>query len=237
MLVAVCGFAYIVVTESYASLLTGFFIGGAGAGSVYALSFYVVGCSENPDRIFGFKVFTEICMPALVVWILMNYVIGAWGFNGAMVCIIVVFAILALGNLLLPASKADYSVESSVLPVSEASPERGPAGLIWLSLFGLLLWMSGTTGAWVFLERLGNDQGFAADAIGSVLSIALLISALGALGTGIIGDRIGRKLPLLVTNTTALVALFFLWMASDFIAYALALCLFRWAGLLHFHVC
>ena len=143
-----------------------------------------------------------------------------------LVSVIVLFLILALGNFLLPANKDHAQVDTAAVARLGAKSDANPSRLIWLSLFGLLVWMSGTTGTWVFLERMGNDLGFTAENIGSVISIALLISAVGALLTGFVGDRFGRKLPMLLTNLFALAALVFLSFASEFLLYALSLCLF-----------
>lgn len=224
--IALCGLAYTAYTESYSALLTGFFILGCGAGGVYALTFYIVGCSKDPDRIFGFKVFVEIATPALAVWILSNYVLGAWGFNGALVSIMLLFLMLSLGVLALPKNAAPDTTTVTDLGKQPAAHPAGPGWLVWLGLFGLLLWMCGTTGTWVFLERMGSDLGFATGKIGTVLSVALLISAMGALGAGFIGDLLGRKLPLCTANLVALVALGLLWSSDGFAGYALALCLF-----------
>ena len=221
--IAISGLAYAAATQSYASLLGGFFVTGCGCGAIFALTLYIVGCSRDPDRIFGFKIFVEIAIPAFMVWILTSHVIDTWGLNGALVSIMVLFAVLAVGTIALPGNTAPYTTGATD---SSAETSTGPVSLVWLSLVGLLVWMCGTTGTWVFLERMGNDRGFATDEIGLVLTVALLVSALGALSAGFVGDRLGRKLPLMTASFIALAALGLLWMGNGFLGYALALSLF-----------
>lgn len=224
--IAICGLAYVVATESYMALLAGFFITGCGAGAIYALSFYIVGCSREPDRIFGIKVFVEIGTPALTMWLLTNFVIANWGFNGVLLTIMMLFLFLALGNFIFPKRTVSHVSDTTDSCLQPAADDTGPGWMVWLSLFGLLLWMCGTTGTWVFLERMGNDLGFVTEAIGTVLSAALIISALGALSAAVVADRLGRKLPLVAANMIALAALCLLLAGGEFWVYALALSLF-----------
>jgi MFS family permease len=72
---------------------------------------------------------------------------------------------------------------------------------------------------WTYVERMGVGIGLSSPETGSILSAALALSVLGALGASWLGDRWGRRAPLALAMLAQLLALVLL-MRSDAASYA-----------------
>ena len=56
-----------------------------------------------------------------------------------------------------------------------------------------------SSGIWAFMERFGvEDLGMNVSRVGEVISISIIFSLIGPLFVGLVGNRLGRKIPILV---------------------------------------
>ena len=56
-----------------------------------------------------------------------------------------------------------------------------------------------SSGIWAFMERFGvEDLGMSVSYVGEVISISIILSLLGPAFVGLVGNRLGRKVPILV---------------------------------------
>lgn len=72
-----------------------------------------------------------------------------------------------------------------------------PMGLL---LMAIVLNYICNGGIWVYAERIGMATGLAAEALGLLLSIAMLSGLLGSAFVTVVGDRFGRLLPVCVAH-------------------------------------
>jgi MFS family permease len=70
------------------------------------------------------------------------------------------------------------------------------------------------------VERIGVGIGLSSPEAGTILAAALALSILGALGASILGDRWGRRVPLMLAFVAQLISLVLL-MRSDATSYAI----------------
>ncbi|HJL95415.1 MAG TPA: hypothetical protein QF379_00270, partial [SAR86 cluster bacterium] len=68
-----------------------------------------------------------------------------------------------------------------------------------LLILAVLFFEVPSSGIWAFMERFGvEDLGMTVSKVGSVIAISLIFSLLGPLLVGLVGNRLGRKIPILV---------------------------------------
>ena len=84
-------------------------------------------------------------------------------------------------------------------------------GLIWIGLFGGLLYYASIFGFWAWIERIGINAGLDSQTVELALGISQIAAVAGGLAAGFAGDRFGRIAPLLCAAAGQLVVL---WMLS-----------------------
>lgn len=179
-------------TSDYPTMLTLFFLAGCGGGILFSLCICILGETSNPDRSFGFKLGTEQVVGATLLFLLPSLVISKWGYSGFCITLAIVFALLSSSTLWLPTRSSASSRNDSF-----TANDMGNKA-IWIGLFCLMLFMTGLSGVWAFIERMASDSGIEAVNIGRALSFGVVGGGCGAFMAAIFGNRFGRTLPLLI---------------------------------------
>lgn len=191
--VTVCGNFMTSWVANYLPLLclrfvTAFF----GAGVIYSLTLGLIGQVKNPDRIIALAIILQVLSLA-VGMATIPLLLEHWQLPGMMMTLSL---LMATGFLLLP-------FIPHRAPPQEASDGLSPAkGAAWFMpaalLLSLVMFSIGLGAIWAFLERMGASAGFAMADIGKALAVSGFIGGLGALSAALLGQRIGRLLPLTV---------------------------------------
>jgi predicted MFS family arabinose efflux permease len=84
----------------------------------------------------------------------------------------------------------------------------------------------GIMSVWAFVERVGVGHGFSASAIGKTLSVSLLASLCGALIVGVIRNRMGRLLSILLASGFLFTSSYALVAFHDFLVFAASVTVF-----------
>lgn len=198
---------------------------GVGCGFLYTLGVAIIAESDDPDRFFGWKLMCEIGAGIGLMLLLPNLAMGRWGFPGVVVTIALVFMAFALLILWLRESVCAHeppTPDAASCSTDQFAQLNTP---VWIGLLFLLVHFSGVNGVWAFVERIGDDMGIDAEQIGAILSTSLFLGGAGAFAAGMIGDRFGRSLPLIVGMGGMLLAVFLLATGSDPFSYTVAVCL------------
>ena len=190
------GLALVGISGRYPLMLIGYFVSGCGAGILYGLALCIVGDTEDPDRYYGVKMIGEQWVGAVLLWLLPITAMVLWGYAGLCLGTSGAALVLCLSTLWVPAkgTKAEEIGESRNAQPRASSKNQLP---IWLGLFALMLCFGGQTAVWGFVERIADDQGIGAADIGKALSLSVIGGGLGGITTAVVGDRFGRKLPLI----------------------------------------
>ncbi|WP_372831939.1 MFS transporter [Pontibacterium sp.] len=209
--------------NQYEALLALMAISGVGAGILFGLAVCVLSDTNDPDRYFGIKLLAEQIVGAALLFLLPMYVTAQWGFPGLMLTVAAVLALLGTATVWLP-KRGKRNVDASENTKAEASA----IWPVWVALFALMIYFAGLSGLWAFVERIATQQGIDAVTIGKALSFGLLGGGLGAFAAALLGDRLGRLFPL-VLSTGLLVAVIFIY-SSAFDALLFAVSTFVLSG-------
>jgi hypothetical protein len=244
LVLAAAGFGAAALVPAPAVVVAGLLIGGLGAGGAVSSSGAAIAAFVNPDRVAGFSGLANRAVVTVILAIVP--LIGLAPLN--------VFGTLALFSLAvlftsvwLPAAPA---VEHAAAPVvgPEASvagtdrpsrldrPDRldhldRPRRLETIAGFVLLvtfaLWAVSEDSLWAMAGVMGADQaGLTPEGLGIALSGATAGGLVGAILLMIVGDRLGRAVPLaillvaggalkivegFITEPTAFIVIFIAW--------------------------
>ncbi len=211
-----------VLVESYASLLVSTAIAGGAFAAIYGIGTTAVGDAPDPSRWYGVKIATEAALGVVLFLVLPGTLIAWRGFEGLVIGMIVAVALLAPLALGLPHGTG--TADEEVLSHESSTMSRGRHLAIWMALAGTLLFFSGQTTVWAFVERLGSAGGFDPNSVGVLLSVSLVFAVSGSLFCAGLGYRWGNVVPFGIACSIFLAALLLLANAADFSFYAAGAC-------------
>ena len=217
-----------------AGLATGFtgmagaiFLSGCAFSALYGIGTTLLGDSSRPARWYGLKIASEAGLGAILLLILPGAVIARWGFEGMMFAMAAVVVVCAVFLLKLPAAGAKGE---------ENGPGREREALaailrlaLWLALASVMVFLFSTTMIWAFVERMANDAGFEAIAVGNILSLTLVFAVGGSLLAMLLGERFGSGGPFAAACLLLLISLVLLNRVVSLGDYATAACLFTFS--------
>ena len=190
-LLVVVGYFLCSLTDSIEFLRIIRGVSGIGSGLLIACGHNVLSASVNPERSYAaFILVTSLC-GALFVWIAG---IAAEEGGYSLMFMIFGFITLLLAPLLFFAKKQTLLIEE--LDVNNSVSVTSP--IVILMTLGLLFFSLPSGGMWAFNERLGVEIGLLQSVIGKILSFSLLVGLLAPILVWFVGDRFGRKKPILV---------------------------------------
>ena len=167
------------------------FIVGLGSGAMISLTFTIMGLTHHADRNFGYLVAAVLIYAAIGLWG-MPTVLHAGGLNA----VIVFFALFGASGWL----ALRYMPQSS-----DDRPQvaKDAIELAWryksLALLAMFVFFLAQGGIWAYLFLIGLEGGLAEQEVANGLMLSGLIGIGGAFVAVILGDRIGRALPLAVS--------------------------------------
>lgn len=186
------------------------FIAGAGLGLAYAAAAMAAAATANPDRVLGYSVTAGllaivILLPGLVE------VVAATGHKGGYA---------ALGVLVIFLTPVMSWLERGTARATEPGP--APA-LPVRSLVGLLLCIAlfniGSGAIWSFSERIGQQTGLTLEEAGFIIATGAFSGVAGSLSAGWLGDRWGRRRPVIFVLVVAGLGYMVMAGATDRVSY------------------
>lgn len=212
-------------TQQFALLLLLTFIAGGGFAAIYGIGTTILADTSNPARWMGIKIATEALPGAVLLFVLPGQIVETYGFQGVVIAMVLSCIVMALALKNLPSHGRE--VDDAV---AETHPEAQARIIaVFLSLTATLLFFSAASGIWAFIERLGVDLQFDAEAIGSLLAVTLLTAAVGSLLTAWLGQRYGNTKPFMYSVVMFVVGLWALWGTPSFSTFASGVCLITFA--------
>lgn len=166
---------------------------GFGMGIALAITMGAIASRPNPVRLFaglmvGVPLFLMVTIPAL------QMTVGNWGVPGAY-CFLGVMA--TLGMVLasqLPAG----------LPLGDGAGDQDTAKALFRSpkvitlVLAVLVLFIGFNGAWAYVSQVGRAIGIAPQTVAWTIGIAQLASIGGSFLAGVLNERLGHTLPLII---------------------------------------
>lgn len=214
------------LVDNYAVLLLSVAVAGGAFAATYGVGTTILGDTSNPARWYGIKIAAEALTGAVLLFVLPAIVIERWGFNGMVVGVIVAMVVLAPFLFWTPARGAK-AVQSEEEDFTQTEIVQSP--FIWAALLALLLFFSGASAIWAFMERIGANGGHDPVAVGTLLSVTLIFAVAGSITAAALGGRIANARQFVGGAALFVISLFFLNAALDFTQYAIGACIVTFA--------
>ena len=200
--------------------------GALGEGLLLALSYSLLGRSQNMERAFGIAyaasvVISMICLyaaPALDQMLRTDSVL---------VVVALLSAAALLASFFVPADRKDPSAQVQ----QQAGVPAPRRGLGALALLTQVAWFAGAGGFWSFTEQLAAQNALAAAEIAQAMALGTGAALLGAIIASALDGRFGRTWPTVVSALVMAVSVYVFISASRFVGAAIELALFNvcWA--------
>ena len=225
--IAALGLYASTLTTSYYALLLATAVSGGAFAALYGIGTTILSDTSNPARWFGLKVAAEAASGAILLLILPGTAIASYGFNGMILGMLLTIVLLSPLLFLLPAKGTKtQKQEDQVALYTDQQPQSINHKDIWSALIATMIYFSGISAVWAFVERLGNSAGFDPGSIGILLAVALGFATLGSLVAAGIGKRFGNTGPFLLSLVLIVAGLALLLDSSTMAIYATGCCLF-----------
>ncbi len=192
-------------------------VGGAGAGMLYGISITIISQSDDADRYFGIALASQLLLGSALLFAGPAYIGPNWGYSGILAATAV---FVALMSVVIP--WAPRAVSSAV-GNDQSADSSVPVASILTGIGAVLVWFTGYSGIYAFVERIGVDGGLTGHQIGLVLSLTILTGLAGALGAAWLGDRYGKIKPHLIGAIGALITAVLLLGTPELIRYSFAI--------------
>ncbi|UOQ56829.1 MFS transporter [Leucobacter allii] len=192
--IAVLAFGAGALVPAPAVAVTGLILGGAGVGAAISTSGAAIAALRNPNRVSATS--------GLVNRILVTVILAAIPLIGiTQGSVLGTLALISLAGLALAAWLPDSPEHAAPVDVTTslriAAPRRiTVAGIAVLIVFPL--WGTSEDAVWTMAQVLGDAVGMDARTSGFMLSLAAGGGILGMLAVTVLGDRMGRAVPLAV---------------------------------------
>ena len=202
-------------------------IAGGMTGISLACMFCLISNMGNPVRAYSMALISQCVIAGVLVIILQSFILPSYGLEGLSYLI----AALILGTILfvywIPKNLKAQLANAIKKDKGEKQAFNSSFSL-WaiIGLIGIIIYYTGQTGVWAFVERIGTSRGFDADFIGVVAAGSLILSGIGAWAADITGNRLGNFKPLIIGIFVFIIAMIILASTSDKYLYFLAIILY-----------
>ena len=166
-------------------------LAGIGCGMLIASGHSILAASNEPNRVYAaFTVFAS-CVGASLILFSSRW-IERGGYELFFTNFIYVYFIFSLAFF--------FARNWSIADGENLDRQEDSKNYVYLLLIlAVLFFEAPSSGIWAFMERFGvEDLGMTVSKVGSVIAISLIFSLLGPLFVGLVGNRLGRKIPILV---------------------------------------
>jgi predicted MFS family arabinose efflux permease len=197
------------------------FVAGFGAGGLVSLGFAVVGLTRNPDRNFGWLIMWVLAYGAVVL-LAMPTAYDLVGLSG----VIIFFALFPASGLAfvrwLPDSGPGHA-HAAADAVDLPAPQRA------MAMGGMFIYFLGQGVVWAYLFLIGLAGGASEQEVAYGLTASQFAGVAGAFSAALLGNRIGRTLPLGASILLTLLPLLALFGPTGALVYGIMVCIYNYA--------
>jgi predicted MFS family arabinose efflux permease len=198
------------------------FVNGFGAALAYSVFLTMAAATQRPERTFGVANSISILATGMLV-LAGPYAIAAAGTHGLFLGL----SSIAVASLLaLPLIPNTGSRERTSMPSRSSEPSPGkPTSkrLVAFVLFMMFFLYTGHSAIWSYQERIGVAAGIPPRDIGLLIGSSLMLwGVLGSIAASVLGLRIGRVWPQVVSLGLSIVAAVALAVSASAVAFGVA---------------
>lgn len=191
---AVVAFATAAIVPVPAIAVAGLIIGGAGAGAAISTSGAAIAALRNPNRVAATSGLVNRVLITLVLAVIPLLGITQLSVFGAL-------ALISLAGLALAVWLPDSPEHAEPVDVTSTLQVAQPRRIVIAGIAVLIvfpLWGTSEDAIWTMAPVLGGAVGLGEQQLGFTLSLAAAGGILGMLLVTVLGNRIGRAVPLTV---------------------------------------
>ena len=192
-----------VAADSIPVMVFGRGLTGLGEGGTLACAYALGSRTLNPDRTFSMIMFFATLF-SLFFLVTIPYVVEGIGVSGIFIVMLTIaVCLLPLIAGITPELSAPSNIGAE-LTIRDFAALRGKG----LALFsGLVLISMGSESSWIFIERIGQNLDLDLRAISHYAIIALAIGCLGPAIMFLLGNRLGRTMPIIIAIVVMAIAI------------------------------
>ena len=196
------GLLLCVFAGSFELACLGLAIVGAGAGLLFPISLTLVSDMEKVDRTYAIKISAEQLVPAGLLFLLSSALFAPYS---------LVLLLLALASVVILCAALSYALPGAGNAAKHTEESRaGDLLLSILSLVALATSFAGFAGLWAFFERMAVASALDPAFTATWLAVGLITSGVGPLCAAVLGDKLGRSLPLAGASVISILCLLIL---------------------------
>ena len=185
---------------------------GFGMALIYCVSIQLIAELGDIERSFGYKIVAEVTVGAILLYVFPVFIISLWHYAGASFGVAITYmSALFFLRWITPFQAQQYEKKAGAAPITA-----------WIAVLSLLIFLSGVTGLWAFLERIGTDIGVNSNQMGVFLSVLKLFGGLAGLTVILASAKFGVRWPHIATVITISLGVMLLHLAEDAYTYAVA---------------
>ena len=213
--ISVLSLAASALASGFVPLIAALICAGLGLGTLYTVGIAIVAENDNPDSAFGVKLAGETFLGVAMLFALPLVFVGSRGFIGVALAMAAVTGLLGLIALRSTPTRR----EAAMAAQSPGHPARFERSAL-VGLAALFISFGVMTALWAFLERIASDFGLTSQQATMVIAVCLVTNGLAAIAAAMLGDRLGRVLPLIAGMVCAIAGIAFLNWQHDLWGYA-----------------
>ena len=188
-IVLVLGLLIATMQTTLTGSVVAMFVAGTGAGMLYGIAITVIGQSDDPDRYFGFALAAQLLLGSGLLFAGPAWIGPNWGYDGILIATALFVLLMSLTDNWTPEAIAEGPVTAG------GSRIQLPISMVLIGVAAVLVWFTGYSGVYAFIERIGVNGGLSGHQIGLVLSLTIITGISGAMSAAWLGDRIGKLVP------------------------------------------
>lgn len=202
-------------------------IAGGTTGISLACMFCLISNVDNPVRAYSLALMSQCVIAGVLVIVLQSFVLPMYGLEG-LSYLIAGLILAAIGFVRwVPKNLKSQLANNNNSSENESSKSKiGFSLWAFIGLVGIILYYTGQTGVWAFVERIGTSRGFDPDFIGIVAAGSLIISGLGAWAADLTGNKLGNFKPLVIGILVFVIAMIILAATENKYLYFLAIIIY-----------
>lgn len=167
------------------------FIAGLGAGMPFSIAIQALGELDDPDRVMGMKLASEVFLGAALLYLFPVLLIARWAYDGAAYGIAVMMLIGIFAVSRMPRThRAETGHAEEHVKVGFGDNLPAVIALVTLAIF-----FGGQTGIWTLLERIGNTIGLSGGDIGISLAVVKILGFVAGATAAVVGAKYGNRWP------------------------------------------
>jgi predicted MFS family arabinose efflux permease len=198
LVVVVLGNLASTLLATFATLISLRVVVGFAGGMIMAIVMSYMARRDDPNRA---AAILFICQVSFIVVALASLppVVAAYGVDAIFVILAALTSVLFLFISRIPVGAPRLDIQ-----VLARGVRRLP-GIIVLA--SMALFFVAQAGLWGFVELMGEDKGISPGEVGAALALSTLISLAGPIYGATVGERFGRKIPLVFSAVVQFIAM------------------------------